>query len=209
MNLWSKYKKVINSPLYYFQIFIAIVKGSFYILYCRIFKRNIKIGFPFIVYGNVNIKGPGKVIIGKKCTVVENVFRGLSITTFSNDSIVSIGGEGCLLGGLTIRCHSKIELGNNIMTAVSLIQDTLFVTNNNKSYTNYDSSLWKSEPIVIGNNVWLGGHCCILPGSKIGDDCVLSACSVIYKNEINNYNLASGNPVRRSLPIERILGLRK
>ena len=189
---------------------MAIARGSVYIIYYGIFNRNIKIGFPFIVYGRVRISGPGKVTIGKRCTVVENVFRGLSITTLSPDAVVNIGGVDSLLGGLTIRCHKNITLGNRVMTAVSLVQDSLFVNSHHmRSTTDERSEITKSTPIDIGNNVWLGGHCCILGGSRIGDDCVLSASSVSYMTELNNYSLGSGNPLKRPLPIEKILGLRK
>ena len=203
-------KKVLKRPGYYLQLFLAVLHGSCYIFYYRIFNRNIKIDFPFIVYGKVRISGPGKVTIGKKCTVVENVFRGLTIVTLSPDAVVNIGGEGCLLGGLTIRCHLNVEIGNNVMTAVSLVQDSLFVNADNfENISAVNNALLIPEPVIIGDNVWLGGHCYILSGSRIGNDCVLSACTMSHKTEIKNYMLGSGNPLNRPLPIDKILGFRK
>ena len=202
-------QKMLNQPIYYARLIIAIIRGSLYILYYSVFNSNVRIGFPFIVYSRVRIDGPGQVTIGKKCTVVENVFRGLSVVTLSPEATVTIGGEGCLLGGLTIRCHKKITIGNNVMTAVSLIQDALFVNNDMNMFLDKNDKHFKSTPITIGNNVWLGGHCCILGGSEIADDCVLSACSMTYKAQLNEYSLGSGNPLKRPLPIDKLLGLRK
>ena len=38
---------------------------------------------------------------------------------------------------------------------------------------------YKTSPIIIGNNVWIGSNTIILRGSKIGNNCVIGAGSVI------------------------------
>ena len=38
---------------------------------------------------------------------------------------------------------------------------------------------YKTAPVEIGNNVWIGANCVILRGTKIGDNCVVAAGSVI------------------------------
>lgn len=50
-------------------------------------------------------------------------------------------------------------------------------------------------PIAIGNNVWIGGHVCVLPGVTIGDNTVIGAGSVVNKDIPSNV-LAAGNPCR-------------
>ena len=50
-------------------------------------------------------------------------------------------------------------------------------------------------PIVIGNDVWIGGHSCILPGVTIGNNVVIGAGSVVTKDIPDNV-LAFGNPCR-------------
>lgn len=50
-------------------------------------------------------------------------------------------------------------------------------------------------PITIGNNVWIGGNCVILPGIEIGDNVVIGAGSVVTKNIPDNV-CAAGNPCR-------------
>jgi len=89
----------------------------------------VKIGFPFFAYYRVRIYGPGRVKIGKYCSVFPNVFRGLTIITLSPHSHVIVGDE-CDLGGMTIRCKKRIEIGSKTLGASSLIQDTLFVNSN-------------------------------------------------------------------------------
>jgi len=202
-------KRFINEPVDSVLLLRAILRGSFYVVYYRFFKRNIKIGHPFIAYNRVRIIGPGSVSIGKRCTVFENVFRGLTIVTLSEDASVTIG-QRCSLGGLTVRCRERVEIGDDVMTAVSLVQDSLFV-NMLEAETKVTKKqvVSPSKSIVIGDNVWLGMHNYVLNGSKIGNDCVLAAGSLYCGIEIKDYSLGSGNPVKRALPIAQLLALRK
>lgn len=51
------------------------------------------------------------------------------------------------------------------------------------------------KPVTIGSNVWIGGHCTILPGITIGDNTVIGAGSVVTKNIPSNV-VAYGNPCK-------------
>ncbi|MFT6926745.1 MAG: galactoside O-acetyltransferase [Psychromonas sp.] len=50
-------------------------------------------------------------------------------------------------------------------------------------------------PVYIGNNVWIGANCVILPGVTIGDNSVIGAGSIVTKNIPANV-VAVGNPCR-------------
>jgi maltose O-acetyltransferase len=55
---------------------------------------------------------------------------------------------------------------------------------------------WEAaEPIVIGDNVWLGGGVVVLPGVTIGENTVVGAGSVVTRNLPANV-VAVGNPAR-------------
>lgn len=51
------------------------------------------------------------------------------------------------------------------------------------------------KPVTIGKNVWIGGHCTILPGITIGDNSIIGAGSVVTKNIPANV-IAVGNPCK-------------
>ncbi len=55
--------------------------------------------------------------------------------------------------------------------------------------------LEKARPIVIGDNVWIGGDVTILPGVRIGSGSVIGAGSVVTKDIPENV-VAAGNPCR-------------
>ena len=56
-------------------------------------------------------------------------------------------------------------------------------------------------PIVIGNDVWIGGHSTILPGVTIGDGAVIAAGSVVTK-DVAPRTLVGGIPARLMRDIE-------
>ena len=61
---------------------------------------------------------------------------------------------------------------------------------------------WESAaPVVIGNNVWLGGGVIVCPGVTIGENTVIGAGSVVTK-DVPPHVFAAGNPCRviRELP---------
>ena len=48
---------------------------------------------------------------------------------------------------------------------------------------------------VIGNDVWIGRECVIMPGVHIGDGTIIAARSVVVK-DIPAYTVAGGNPAK-------------
>lgn len=50
-------------------------------------------------------------------------------------------------------------------------------------------------PVTIGDNVWFGGNCVVLPGVTIGNNVVVGAGSVVTK-DIPDNAVVAGNPAR-------------
>ena len=51
------------------------------------------------------------------------------------------------------------------------------------------------DPITVGDDVWIGGMVCVMPGVTIGSGSVIGAGSVVI-NDIPEGVLAAGNPCR-------------
>ena len=179
----------------------ALVRGTYYALFFRLFRRDVVIDLPFLAHEAVSITGPGSVRIGGFCSVYPNVFRGLSIVTLSPSAAVRIGPR-CSLGGLVIRCFERVAIGEKTMTAHSLIQDVLFFSSPEGHVGGGD--LLIAGPVEVGRNVWLGGFSCLLSKSSVGDDSVLSWGATCLDTAVPPASVATGNPVMRTVPIDRL-----
>jgi len=86
-----------------------------------------------------------------------------------------------------IQAENGIIIGDNVQFApgVQLISS-------NHDFNNFDKQI-KSPPIVIGNNVWVGGNAIILPGINIGNNVIIGAGSIVTK-DIPSNSIAVGNP---------------
>lgn len=106
----------------------------------------------------------------------------------------------------------NIEIGENFYSNHNLIildcakvkfGDNVFIGPNCGFYTaehpldaeTRNKGLEFAKPINIGNNVWLGGNVCVMPGVTVGDNCVIGAGSVVTK-DIPPNTVAVGNPCR-------------
>ncbi|KAI8869559.1 trimeric LpxA-like protein [Ramicandelaber brevisporus] len=58
-----------------------------------------------------------------------------------------------------------------------------------------------SKPIIIGNDVWIGGGAIILPGITIGDGAVVAAGATVTK-DVPALTVVAGNPARAIKQIE-------
>lgn len=208
MNLSLIFSKLMNflrkDPKNFYYFCKANIKGLYYVIFYRLFKKNIIIKLPFVTYFKIKICGPGSVFIDRGCSVFSNAMDGLTIATFSTYAQVNIG-KGCDLGGVTIRCHKKIEIDDDSLFANCLIQDALYSESKNITPEENAKNFLSPMDVFIGKKVWLAGHTIILGGSKIGDGSVLSIGSLCFNREIPESNLAIGNPVFSSVSIEKIV----
>lgn len=203
----QKVAKAVKDPRYALQVTSALLRGSYYILYYRLFRKNVRIRFPFKAFAHVTIVGPGSVSIEPDCSVFMTLFRGLTIVTLSPESEVRIG-RGGNLGGLTIRCRTKIRIGEGVRTAAALVQDVFFLDNDTSHIDATESTGRAAKPITIGNNVWLAAVSVTLGGSTIGNDSVVGAGAVCCAAQVGDAQVLFGNPGKRPLPIDRLLQLK-
>ncbi len=84
----------------------------------------------------------------------------------------------------------KVKVGDNFMAGPNVMLCTaghpLHPETRNSGYE-------YGIDITIGDNVWIGGNVCVLPGVTIGNNVVIGAGSVVTKDIPDNM-LAVGNP---------------
>ncbi len=97
---------------------------------------------------------------------------------------------------------NNITIGDNALIAPNVQIYTAYHPNNAKERFgepkedgSFEFCKTITAPVTIGNNVWLGGGCIIMPGVTIGDNVVVGAGSVVTK-DIESNKIAFGNPCR-------------
>jgi len=137
--------------------------------------NNILIDNNSMIEGGVKIVGPskGKISIGKECYIgVNNIFD-------SSDDII-IGDFVHIAGPSTgLWCHTSAQM---CMNSIPL---------NDKNRDKYRPT----SPIIIENNVYIGGNCTIYPGVKIGHHSIIAPNSAVTKN-VEPYHMIGGVPAR-------------
>ncbi len=98
---------------------------------------------------------------------------------------------------------AKVKFGNNVFIAPFC---GFYTAGHAIDVEDRIAGLEYGFPITIGNNVWIGGHVCILPGVTIGDNSIIGAGSVVNKNIPPNV-IAAGNPckiIRQITPEDKL-----
>lgn len=87
---------------------------------------------------------------------------------------------------------AKITIGDNVMFGPNV---SLYTAGHPIHPQSRNSGYEYGIPIIIGNNVWLGGNTIINPGVTIGDNVVIGSGSVVTK-DIPENSVAVGNPCK-------------
>lgn len=154
------------------------LKGYYY------FKKfDIKLG------SNVIINTPFfQKQIGKNLTIYSN-----SIFEFGSNSKFLVGNNSLFSYGVLISCLQKISIGNDVQIGeYTSIRDTTHDYSEFGISMKYNNDI--SKEIIIGNNVWIGRGCIILPGAIIEDGVVIGANSVV-RGHLEKDNIYAGNPI--------------
>lgn len=150
----------------------------------------IKILFFKTVYFNrIKFKGIPKVnnsiklaIKRKSHLVLGKNFRSRNNVSFRvyNKGTIKIGDNCFFNDGCSVNCQKNINIGNNVIFGQNVL-----VFDHDHDYKNSMDNYIR-EPVIIGNNVWIGANTIILKGVTIGDNVVIGAGSIITKNIDSN-----------------------
>lgn len=200
-----KFKKFFKNSL----INIYVLYGTTYRIYCSLHSctalrlRGVEVGKKLSVRGklNLHISPNSKVKIGTnvrmKSGFGENAVGGaLRIGFWVNrgGSLTICDGVG--ISNSTIVCSNSIVIGEKTFIGGGTnIYDTDFHSIDPQIRVYGHDDAVKTAPIVIGKEVFIGGHCIILKGITIGDQAVIGAGSVVTK-DITPRQIWAGNPVR-------------
>lgn len=93
---------------------------------------------------------------------------------------------------LTILDKASVQIGDNVIIGPNV---NIYTSSHPFHEVERMRGLEYARPIVIYDNVWIGGNVTILPGVKINQGAIIGAGSVVT-DDIPPYVIAAGNPCR-------------
>ncbi|HTG67747.1 MAG TPA: DapH/DapD/GlmU-related protein [Candidatus Udaeobacter sp.] len=159
-------------------------------------KGIYKFGKAVRLRGKVFVNKFGEIHVGKNLSIVGHPWA-VQITSTKGANL-TFGDNVYVNAGVGIAANKEIIIGNNVKIGP---RTSIFDSNYHRIDSADKGEL--SRKITIGNNVWIGADCTILPGVTIGDNSVIAAKSTVNKNVPNNV-LVGGSPAKviRELEIE-------
>lgn len=163
--------------------------------FSRVKYSNIKIDGFLLVYNK------GKVKIGEGSKINSHSFKNLiggdtRTTIIVKKDAELIIGKNFGISNSAIYCAKKIYIGNNVMIGGSCkIWDTDFHSLDSNVRKNTPNDYYNTKPIIIEDDVFIGGSSIILKGVKIGKGSIVGAGSVVTKS-IPSMEVWAGNPAK-------------
>lgn len=134
-----------------------------------------------------------------KNRVIKNLFKktGDQITVEPNfwcdyGYNISVGENFYMNHDCIILDCAEVKFGDDVFIAPNC---NFYTVGHPLDYKTRNQGFEYAKPIVVGNNVWIGGNTTILPGVIIGNNVVIGAGSVVTKNIPDNV-VAVGNPCK-------------
>ncbi len=159
-------------------------------------EKNVKININNYLYINHKFdkKDPFSSLISLKSnsalTITDHfmVYSGSRISVSHNAHLIL--GSGYMNHGGNIACFEKIEIGNNVA-----ISEFVTIRDSDNHHIEGIGNHQMTQPIKIGNKVWIGMHATILKGVTIGDGAIVAAGAIVSKDVPPN-TLVAGIPAK-------------
>lgn len=107
---------------------------------------------------------------------------------------ISIGEHSLIAHNCWIGGHGSTSIGSNTLIGPGVV----IVSSNHDMSSDHFPAVEAPEiasTIQIGKNCWVGANSTIVPGVKIGDECVVAGGSVVTQ-DVPARHLAAGNPAK-------------
>jgi acetyltransferase-like isoleucine patch superfamily enzyme len=176
-----------------FRGIILVGKGSKF----NLFKNSkIYISNRGKLYFGVGISMPSKTVLDiyeNGCLIIDgtvSIHKGCKVMIGEN-AVLKIGNKTYINENSRLHCRRLIEIGEKC--SISWNVDILDTDEHSIIFNN--QSLESIYPVHIGNHVWIGLKVVILKGTKIEDDVIVGAASLV-KGTLFKNSLYAGSPVK-------------
>ena len=151
-------------------------------------KKNISFGKNFSSGVNLRIE------------ILSEDFLRHPVKGFRGNPELIIGDNVNINNNVHIGVIQRITIGNDVLVG----SNVLIIDHNHGNYKGMNQDAPEIPPKVrqfipevvsIGNNVWISENVCILPGSHIGDGCIIGANSIV-SGSFGINRMIAGSPAK-------------
>jgi maltose O-acetyltransferase len=149
----------------------------------------IRLGPGLLGNARLRIQGPGQVLLEADVNAWSHAEVNRLITT-RPEAVIHIG-RHARLNGCTIIAAERVEVGADCVLGSCEVRDHL-------PYPEAPGERrlpGQAHPVVIEENVWIGGQVSVLPGVHIGRDSVVGIHAVLF-DDVPAGVIVGGNPAR-------------
>lgn len=148
-----------------------------------------------VLWKPLQINNPKAVSIGKFTHLTAGCVLGDLKPGQGQSPKIKIGDYCTFLYRFQCNAAESVTIGNYVLAASNvLITDSDHIVEPDGVPVTKSKS-FKSKPVVIGNNCWIGQNAVILKGVTVGDNCIIGANSVVTRSVESN-SVVVGNPAR-------------
>lgn len=120
----------------------------------------------------ITMEGKAELSIGK----LLKMHNGAKLRVRNNGQL-KIGNNFGMSNGCVVTAYENISIGDNVMLGPNVL---IYDQDHDYSVDGGIAAMkFKTSPIKIGNNVWIGANTLILRGTTIGDNCVIGGGTVL------------------------------
>ncbi len=152
-------------------------------------RPRVRIGPGLLGNGRLRISGPGHVVLDANVNAWSHAEVNRLITT-RPEAVIHIG-RHARLNGCTIIAADRVEVGVDCVLGSCEVFDHLPYSESPVDRRRPG----RAQPVVIEDNVWIGGQVSVLPGVRIGRDTVVGIHAVVF-DDIPPGVIVGGNPAR-------------
>ena len=173
---------------------MALARGHWHRLYYRLRGRRFRAGRNLRLFAPLSLRGPGEVVLGDNVVVLETP----TMWTYSPEARIVVG-DNTIMGATSFGCMQEIRIGRQCILARASLIDTDFHSTRADRFQ--PDAPVRVAPIHIGDNVWISQHAGLLPGTKIGNNSVVSFGAVCMREFPENVIIV-GNPAKVAAPVQ-------
>jgi acetyltransferase-like isoleucine patch superfamily enzyme len=142
------------------------------------------------------IQGRGDLVLGSNVWLDGKVTITFA-STFSERPTLEVGDDTAIGDATVFVVGKRVTIGRrcNISGSTMILDSNGHPSDPVLRRNKVAPSTADVRPVTIGDDVWIGKHCIVFPGVRIGDGAIVSAGSVVRRH-VPPYAVVAGNPAQ-------------